>query len=362
MTTRAILCVCLFISTAVHSPAGAAEKAKAVEAMRRTLTKPSISGPVLKAFEQFRKLVGVELEVDIAALAAAGVKTTDTVAVRAARATGEQLLDLMLARLSGKRSPLAWYIDGNTVRVTTQMRVLYRDRLQYRPLRRPSARRPTTRRAKPRTRVRPIREITFDETPLADAIAFLRDASGANIHVNWRSLELIGITRQSPVTLKVSRVTPARALSLVTDQLSISPDKLRRAYWVVDDGVVTVASGAALNTKLRTKVYNVADLLLVVPNFKANRLSVDQQEGTGRNRSSDSGFFGDDDDDDQADEDLPARRQRVRENLIEIIKDAIGQDMWQPMGKGSIRLLADKLVISQTRLGFKLLAEASRPG
>ena len=72
-----------------------------------------------------------------------------------------------------------------------------------------------------------------------------------------------------------------------------------------------------------------------------------------------SGLFAEDRGDRRGEgESAAAQRQRTREALIGVIKDAIGQDMWQPLGKGSIRIVRNKLIISQTLLGFKLLDQA----
>jgi len=332
------------------------------DAMKRPLVRPVISGSAMLAFEQFRKLVGVRMSVDLTGLAAAGVKESDKVEVRLDRATGEQVLDVMLARLSKKSRPLAWYIDGDMVRVTTQAEVLRR-RLAESPHVRMRARaRPTRVRPAPST----IRQVAFDETPLEDVIDYLRRLSGVNMHVNWGSLELIGVDRDTSITLRVSGVSLRQVLDLVTDQLGPRLDKMNRVYWVVDGGVVTIATGAALNQKMRTRVYNVTDILAIVPSFEAPEWDLSQQgqtTGTGTG-TSDRGRFGEGDtsSDEGDEEDLATQRQNAKDTLIGIIRDAIGEDMWLPVGKGSVRIFGNNLVISQTLLGFKLLEEAARPG
>src|SRR4051794_10690219 len=53
---------------------------------------------------------------------------------------------------------------------------------------------------------RKLPDIKFSQVTLEDAIDFLRDVSGTNLHVNWRALEGVGITRQSPVTMQLNDV------------------------------------------------------------------------------------------------------------------------------------------------------------
>jgi len=40
-------------------------------------------------------------------------------------------------------------------------------------------------------------EVKFDNVSISDAIDFLRDVSSANIHVNWRALEEIGVGKDT---------------------------------------------------------------------------------------------------------------------------------------------------------------------
>jgi len=349
------LCMCLGLWAAAGS-AASKPPAGPVESMERTLVGKSVSGPVLSALGQFQQITGVRLKVDWESLKNTGIKRSDKLTVKLPKATAGQFLDVMLAQIARKGRPLAWYIDGEFVRITTQARVLHRARL---PLR-------AAGKSRARQRARALAGLAFDRTPLEDVIAYFRRIGRLNLHVNWRSLELIGVTRQTPVTLRVSNVTLGRALTLVTDQLSASRSKLDRVYWVVDEGVVTIASGSSLNTKLRTRVYDVGDLLLVVPNFRGPRMALEDTDrtdsGSGSNTRLNRSLFDDEDQDDENDEDnIAEQRRKVRQELVAIIKDAIGEEMWQPIGKGSIRLFGKRLIISQTLLGYKLLEDSGRP-
>src|SRR5689334_4320285 len=65
---------------------------------------------------------------------------------------------------------------------------------------------------------RKLSEVKFSSIPLTDAIDYLRDTSGANIHVNWRALELLNVTRQTPVSLKLNDVTMRRVMKSLLDE------------------------------------------------------------------------------------------------------------------------------------------------
>ena len=52
---------------------------------------------------------------------------------------------------------------------------------------------------------RPLPELQFDGVGFSDVIDFLRDVSGANIFVNWKSLEAAGVDRNAPVTARLRK-------------------------------------------------------------------------------------------------------------------------------------------------------------
>jgi hypothetical protein len=61
-------------------------------------------------------------------------------------------------------------------------------------------------------------ELTLQAIALSDVIDFLRDISGANIFVDWKKLEAVGVTRQTPITVRAREVKVAQALQLVLDE------------------------------------------------------------------------------------------------------------------------------------------------
>jgi len=329
--------------------------------------------PLSRVLRRYSDLSGLTVQADWASLKEVGITKDTPVTLKARRLSFEKLLDLTLNSIAPSRHPLSWYLTGRTVIVSTQMRVLLRDRPVLRPARVTRSVR-ATRRTRARTGFRPPKEINFEEIPLKDALDFLRDVAGVNFHVNWRSLEATGISKDTPISLKARGISIGRALDLVLDQLNVGRDRFSSIYWVVDGGVVRIATGEALNRTTKVRVIDISDLLMVVPNFKGPEVSLG---GFGNNASNNASSFSTGSSgggifdtgstsgtntssgtSDTTDENMAEQRQRKRDTIVQIIMDAIGEDMWQPTGKGSIRILNSKLVISQTPLGFKLLEEA----
>src|SRR3954471_2895944 len=103
--------------------------------------------------------------------------------------------------------------------------------------------------ARPLSRVVP--DLRLTGVPLNDAIDSLRDLSGANIHVNWRALEEIGVGKDTPVNLRVRNVTLEKSLNLILSEAGAG-DKL--AYYT-DQGVVEITTREISDQQMITRVY-----------------------------------------------------------------------------------------------------------
>ncbi len=294
---------------------------------------------------------GVALQADWPGLAEAGVTPESPVRLRAQSLPLGQALGLLLASLEG-RPAVAWSVEGPAIRIV------------------PAPREPTTQATQPaprpemRLRVLPmparpeappaprpiVRGYDFQATPLAEVVEFFRATTDVNFFVNWRALEAIGIDRSTPITLQVQDVRPAQAMDLVLEQLNPGQPLRQRVFWVLEQGVVTISSGEALDQQTRTVVLDVGDLLIVAPNRPGPTLRIDSA-GKGRGP-------GDIVELDGREEDEPSvaqRRTALEQTLVDSILDATGPEIWRPIGKGTIRLVGGRLIIEQTRLGFKLL-------
>lgn len=323
--------------------------------------------PLLKVFNHLSDLSGLPIVVDWATLKGQGLTKETPISIRTERLAFEKVLNVALEKAAPKGVILAWRLHEGEVQVSTQQNIMLRN--QFTRLAEAAAR-PAAGEAAPAAPVAATggREMNFAETPLKLALEFLADVSGVSMHVNWKTLQATGITAETPISVKAQSISISRALDLVLDQVNANRDRLSSVYWVVDEGVVEISTGDALNRTYKTRIYDVADLLMPVPNFKGPRLDLASSTGTGNtgNTNGGGGIFGS-----QSgaggqgqtattveEDDVVAQRQALRDGLTETIKQAIGEDMWAPTGKGTVRILRDKLIINQTPLGFKLLETA----
>lgn len=341
--------VCLLMSTIAYADKNTFE-------IRRALAKPiasvKIQGNLSKALSTFTRKTGVIVIADWKTLKASGISSKKKVSAKLNKVSGIQLLDYILAQVSAGKEPLAWNIQKGVIFVTTQEHLLNSSKEQH-VIGRLLNSRPAPKLAAMSKRP----SFDFDETELNSVIDVIGTKTKASIYVNWRALEKVGVTRDTPVTLKLKGVKLATALELLTDQLSVGHNRLESVYWVVDDGMIKISTGTNLNRKLKNVTFDVADLLHVVRNFKASNLTLKTPMPGEDSKESPK-------DEARADqntppEEVPTRRD-LEQSLSNIIRNAIGQEMWAPQGKGQIHFYNSKMIISQTDLGFKLLERSLR--
>ena len=366
MRRTSILLISAFLALGLvvcHSLAGDDSQT----ALQKQVPKFSTNGTLDETMAKLSDASGLKIVIDWKAMETTGIDRKATVVYSTPNATVEQLLEMALALAAVREHPLAWYMEGDVVHVTTQAKVLYHHDL-------PVAENAPAHSARAKDSA-PAKIIKFDNTSLADVLNYVRDVSKVNLTVNWKSLEDSGITKETQVSIEARDLTHAQLLDMVLDQVNGDKDKLSRAYWVAHNGVVTIATGNTLNNETITKVVDVSDLLMPVPNIAGPVLDMSQSSPSssggsgggssgGGSGSGGGGLFSQQSSSSNsasaAEVDLPTARQKLRDNLIQAVKDSIGDDMWKPDGKGSITLLGSKMIISQTLLGFKLMENAGR--
>ena len=108
---------------------------------------------------------------------------------------------------------------------------------------------------------RTLPSVDFTNVTLADALDFLRDLTGVNLHVNWKALEAAGIGRETPINLKLRSVPLRQVLSLVLSEAAGSSD----LTYYIDDGIIEITTKEQADNQMFTVVYPVQDLLAEPP-------------------------------------------------------------------------------------------------
>ena len=362
----ASVCVVAVCLAAVRVEAAPRRAVSPERALQRKVARYSVKASLGAALADYAQQAGVKVRVDWKALDKTGVTAKKPMSVSVEKVTYKQLLEVMLARAGKSGHPLGYRVMGGEIVISTHRRILVMESLSSQAaakLATKPADRSTPRRRPAAPNAMP--SINFNKLPFRDALRFFKTVTKINFHVNWRSLEQDGIDPDTPITLNVRKISVARALDLVFDQVNAGRGKLDSIYWVVDRGVVLVASGNTLNRKVITRVIDAGSALMVVPDMKGPRIELDsaaERSPSETGGGSNEGLFGDDDSRRSRDKEqnYAEMKEKHRETIIEIIKKMIGDEMWQPDGQGDIKIVGNKLIISQSLLGFKLLEDALR--
>jgi len=116
----------------------------------------------------------------------------------------------------------------------------------------------------------PVKQLSVDGMSLERTLNYLRDASGANLVVNWKVLEQAGVAKDTTITLNVKELPLKKMMRLVLDQASPNA----QLVFDVSDNVITVTTQEEADRHMVTKVYVVDDLLLQASNKQAPNLNL----------------------------------------------------------------------------------------
>jgi uncharacterized membrane protein YgcG len=215
---------------------------------------------------------------------------------------------------------------------------------------------------------RTLPEMNFDGVALTDAIDFLRDITDANIVVNWKALEGAGVTPETLVNIKLRGVSLRKALSLLLSEAGGGEG----ITYTIDDGVIEITTTELANQRVYTRVYDVADLLMEIPNFTdAPDFSLESQNSQGGGQGGGGGgggggIFGGgaggggaggasgQDEEDEG----PTKAERAEE-LLALIRETIYPDLWRENGgTASIRMFRDSMVVTAPRIVHEAIGGA----
>jgi len=103
----------------------------------------------------------------------------------------------------------------------------------------------------------------YDEMPLSQVIDGLSNLTGVNIHLDPRGLGQEGVRSDTPVTLNLGQeISLKSVLNLILEPLHLT--------YMIKDEVLKVTSEQIRDGDVITRTYNVADLVIPIPNFVPN--------------------------------------------------------------------------------------------
>ena len=102
--------------------------------------------------------------------------------------------------------------------------------------------------------------VSFTNRPLAEVLTTLGKMARVNIHLDQQGLAAEAVTSATPITINFQQDISLRsALNLILQPLHLS--------YVIQNEVLRVTSEQTRQTDVYPHVYNVADLVIPIPNF-----------------------------------------------------------------------------------------------
>lgn len=101
--------------------------------------------------------------------------------------------------------------------------------------------------------------LDFNDVPLEKVVRDIGDLTGINVVPDIRALQDAGISVRQPLNFKVEGMSIKSALTLLLDQLHLT--------YVIKDEALQVTTPERAKGKMVSKTYQVADLIIPVPNF-----------------------------------------------------------------------------------------------
>jgi len=176
--------------------------------------------------------------------------------------------------------------------------------------------------------------ITLDveDQPVEDIFRFIADVTGAElepIYLDRNSASVSGIDPETPITIRVNNIPAITVLERILERANIIEEPGDDYTWqFTDSGSIECGPKSELNRHQRIEIYDIADLLFIVPDFndapQFNLQSAIQGASGGGGATSPFTQGGNQDDD----TDPEARAEQLR-NLIE---STIEPDQWAAAG------------------------------
>jgi uncharacterized membrane protein YgcG len=208
--------------------------------------------------------------------------------------------------------------------------------------------------ARDRALDRKLPETKFTGVTFGDAVDYIRDVGGVNIHVNWKALELQNVTADTPVNIHLRSVSLRKVLTLLLSEASGS-DTLT---FFVDQGVVEITTRELADKKVYTKIYPVDDLVMEIPQFTeppsfSLQSSSDQGGrggGGGGGSGGGSGLFSGGTSDQNRDQLNTTTREQRGEELVTLVTETVRPDIWAVNGgTATIRYFRGNLIVTAPR-------------
>ena len=195
----------------------------------------------------------------------------------------------------------------------------------------------------------PIHVVDLEGLSARAAFQWWSDATGVSLVIDWRAMDEEGVSPDSPVTVQLEGATAGQVLAVL--MRAVQADALDAETMVMFEAHpawVEVTTRAQLNRRLVTRVYDVQDLVIDVPQFDdAPFLDLNQSlsntrsggsnaQGTQETRGTSSSGVGE----------ASSTKQERGEALAALVQSTVQTEVWQANGgSATIQYMAGRLIV-----------------
>jgi hypothetical protein len=223
-----------------NAPKPPTSQASIEETLRKAIPEVKLNGaPFSDVIDFLRDITGANITTDAAALKMAGVTAKTPVTLSLRDVPLQAALDKTCEAAGKGETKLLAGPVGNRVIITTAPRLESAKKQHAIDAAKGGA-------GDPAKLNRVLPEVNASAIALGDVVDFLRDVTGANIFVNWRALEAAGVTKSTPVSLRVRQMPFHECLRIMLNETNA---KQPLDFNVDKDNIITVSTGDVLPKK-----------------------------------------------------------------------------------------------------------------
>lgn len=204
-----------------------------------------------------------------------------------------------------------------------------------------------------------VTEFEFHDTPFDQLVDYVQTSNALNLSVDWDDLEQAGITRDKPVSIRLSNVKLGTAMKEVLSQLGGTV----RIGMSAGDGMLRIATQEKLDRDKSVRVFDVSDLLVSIPKFKGPSLTLSlpaNQPGSMPDTLGPSLFRqysgGNESGETRAEREHASSEMAAK--IMDLIRTNVAPDSWRETGggDGALRELNGNIIVYNTSEAHKAVS------
>lgn len=177
-------------------------------------------------------------------------------------------------------------------------------------------------------------DLHLRDVPARTAFRRWSQVAGLPVVIHWEAMETDGVDPQQPIDIDAAALSAETTLLLMMGRLS----QEHRFVAELHPWGLQLQTRRRANTQVVVQVYDVADLLVDVPNFD-NAPRFDLAQVLGGAQGDDGGnVFADDNQDSDSEAEAPLTRAQREVRLAELVRATLEPDVWQVNGGEHSRL------------------------